>query len=848
MDINIPGSFSHNYSCSGNSCRGVCRSVINNLNEGVEESKSSDEDNIGNLNEGVEETKSSDEDNIGNLNEGVEETKSSEEDKIGNINVHQNSNGRKNNYPSNRRRPKNPKWGVKLLFEFKDLHNLELIGDYKDPLGDEYLIVGKCIAQGCNNTFSRRFRSMVTDDNCLCTEHSNIRAAQKRYEKNFLENKSALDNYVRDNGITLVGEYENITKKTHIKGICTHPNCNNIFERELRKMIESDLSLCEEHTKLDKIDKIKSTKKENLKLEDSFASCVDLTPSGKKKVECWSDKNVEQPRAVSLKSPKKYWFKCDNCPHEFQSPLCNLARKRNATPTATGWCPYCVPPSHKLCEEEDCGFCFKKSVAGLLENKKTEKGNLKVDLWIENKNSKKPFGVMKGSSTVECWFKCDNCPHEFQRTPNLLSAGLWCPYCSDTCEYMVCENNNCEYCNEKTLNGWNLLTILGNKRRDCFDSEKSGNINPRQIIINCAISPVLWFNCDNCNHSFSKTPSLLKRGTWCPYCCNGAIQKICEDSDCERCFERSLASYIGKTKNGKSKIECFDYEYNGSLTPRQLIKGSNTKHQYICDNCPHKFQRSPQQICNNLWCPYCCNQMYTLLCNNINCEMCRKRSFASFQGKTLEGVLKVECWSSKNKLKPHEVHYCSGKKFIFDCSKCKKDFPIALNHIIHGDSWCPRCNESKLETEINNTIEKLGFVSKSQFRYSDCVDERPLPFDNSIFEHGKPDIMIEGDGRQHFENVSIFGGIERYKTRIRHDIIKNRFCCENNIVLLRISYSDIKNVENLIKKAIYNRDNNIIGVIYSNPMLYQTAYFPSWKKMITVRTLQRIFRSYFSQK
>ena len=823
MDINIPGSFAHN--CSGNSCCGV----------------------INNPNKGVEETKSSDEDNIGNMNEGVEETKSSEEDKIGNINVHQNSNGRilKINYPRKRRTRTNPKWSKKLLIDFSKEKNLELVGEYDNYIGDDGIITGICIEPNCNENFSRRFRLMIKDDNCLCTEHSKIRAKQKANNKRFLENKSTLDNYVRENEIKLVGEYENITKKTHIKGICTHPNCNNIFERELREMIGRDLSLCEEHTKLDKIDKIKSTRKENLKLEDSFASCVDLTPSGKKKVECWSSKNVENPQDVSLKSPTKYWFKCDNCPHEFQSPLCNLARKRNATPTATGWCPYCVPPTHKLCEEEDCEFCFKKSVAGLLENKKTEKGNLKVDLWIENKNSKKPFGVMKGSATVECWFKCDNCPHEFQRTPIYLSMNMWCPYCSSSPE-KLCENNNCEYCNEKSLNGWNLLTILGNKRRDCFDSEKSGNLNPRQIIINTSLFPVLWFNCDNCNHSFSKTPNLLKAGTWCPYCCNVAIQKICEDSDCERCFERSLASYIGKTKNGKLKIECFDYENNGNLTPRQLIKGSNTKHQYICDNCPHKFQRTPYQICNNLWCPYCCNQKYTLFCNNINCKTCFERSFASFQGKTLEGVLKVECWSSKNKLKPQEVHYCSGKKFIFDCSKCKKDFPVALNHIIHGDSWCPRCNESKLETEISNTIEKLGCIPKRQVRYINCVDERPLPFDNSISEYGKPDIMIEGDGRQHFENVSIFGGIERYKTRIRHDIIKNRFCCENNIVLLRISYSDIKNVENLIKKAIYNRDNNIIGVIYSNPMLYQTAYFPSWKKMIAVRTLQRMFRSNFS--
>ena len=66
----------------------------------------------------------------------------------------------------------------------------------------------------------------------------------------------------------------------------------------------------------------------------SFASYDENTSSGKKKVDCWSDKNELTPRDVFLTTGNKFWFDCDVCGHEFDSRLSNIKRGR--------WCPHCI--------------------------------------------------------------------------------------------------------------------------------------------------------------------------------------------------------------------------------------------------------------------------------------------------------------------------------------------------------------------------------------------------------------------------------------------------------------------------------------------------------------------------
>ena len=55
----------------------------------------------------------------------------------------------------------------------------------------------------------------------------------------------------------------------------------------------------------------------------------------------------------------------------------------------------------------------------------------------------------------------------------------------------------------------------------------------------------------------------------------------------------------------------------------------------------------------------------------------------------------------------------------------------------------------------------------------------------------------------HFEPIEFFGGDVSLKETQKRDQIKNEYCEENNIKLLRIKYND-KNVENVILKQCVN--------------------------------------------
>ena len=73
-----------------------------------------------------------------------------------------------------------------------------------------------------------------------------------------------------------------------------------------------------------------------------------------------------------------------------------------------------------------------------------------------------------------------------------------------------------------------------------------------------------------------------------------------------------------------------------------------------------------------------------------------------------------------------------------------------------------------------------------------------LPFD---FYLPKYNSCIEFDGIQHYEPVEHFGGQESYDYTVKHDKIKNEYCKNNGILLLRIPY--YKNVEEELNNFLF---------------------------------------------
>lgn len=121
--------------------------------------------------------------------------------------------------------------------------------------------------------------------------------------------------------------------------------------------------------------------------------------------------------------------------------------------------------------------------------------------------------------------------------------------------------------------------------------------------------------------------------------------------------------------------------------------------------------------------------------------------------------------------------------------RCKKDGTIWLSdphHILSGRG-CPKCNISYGEKAISDYLDGHNITFKSQYTFLECKNVFCLPFDFYLPDYNA---CIEYDGQQHFMEIDFFGGKEGYIKRKRNDSIKNVFCEDNNILLLRIKYNE----------------------------------------------------------
>ena len=93
--------------------------------------------------------------------------------------------------------------------------------------------------------------------------------------------------------------------------------------------------------------------------------------------------------------------------------------------------------------------------------------------------------------------------------------------------------------------------------------------------------------------------------------------------------------------------------------------------------------------------------------------------------------------------------------------------------------------------------------------FADCLGKsgRKLKYD---FYIPSKNLLIEFDGPQHFGYLKIGKhtlSINEYEKLKLNDTIKNKYAYENNIKLLRIPYTEIKNVNNILKSSRLISDN-----------------------------------------
>ncbi len=185
------------------------------------------------------------------------------------------------------------------------------------------------------------------------------------------------------------------------------------------------------------------------------------------------------------------------------------------------------------------------------------------------------------------------------------------------------------------------------------------------------------------------------------------------------------------------------------------------------------------------------------------CPYCSKKRISSTNNLAFIFPNITKEWDYlKNKLNPEDYFPKSDKLVFWICGKCCLSYETRIASRTQMNSGCPLCNSSKGEAAISNFLESNKIIFFSQHRFSNCKDKNPLPFDFYIPEFN---MCIEYQGEQHYRPVSIFGGDDSFKSQIKRDKIKKKYCKLNRIDLLIIPYWEIQNVEKIIIKRILQK-------------------------------------------
>lgn len=142
----------------------------------------------------------------------------------------------------------------------------------------------------------------------------------------------------------------------------------------------------------------------------------------------------------------------------------------------------------------------------------------------------------------------------------------------------------------------------------------------------------------------------------------------------------------------------------------------------------------------------------------------------------------------------------NNTKILVRHNVCGNEYLVTWGNLQSGQR-CPRCSESKGEKRISNLLESLNIKHTAQKRFPECKHKKTLPFD--FYIHNKnTKLLIEFDGMQHYEPIKHFGGEKAFKDTQLRDSIKNKFAQDNNLPLLRISYLEEEDVENIVMNKL----------------------------------------------
>lgn len=186
------------------------------------------------------------------------------------------------------------------------------------------------------------------------------------------------------------------------------------------------------------------------------------------------------------------------------------------------------------------------------------------------------------------------------------------------------------------------------------------------------------------------------------------------------------------------------------------------------------------------------------------CPKCQHRSYI----KTNKEIVQEVCNLVKDEYTVLEKYKGGEVKILFRHNKCGYEYYVKPNNFRNGRR-CPNCSlphTPHTEKHIAKLLKKMDIDFETQKTFADCINpktNKKLRFDFAIYSNNKNLFcLLEYDGKQHFEPVKFFGGKKSLALNQYRDNIKNDYCRQNNIKLIRIPYWDFSNLEEILQNNL----------------------------------------------
>lgn len=497
-----------------------------------------------------------------------------------------------------------------------------------------------------------------------------------------------------------------------------------------------------------------------------------------KLMEQWDyERNVGlDPCTFTFGSSKKVWWICRDekpcdCEHSWQTAINKRTRERSTN------CPF---HSNKK-------ICVHTSIV-------TTHPELAAE-WHPTRNGDLKSKDVSSGSTKKIWWLCTedkscDCEHSWESTVYARSKGSGCPF---HCNRQVCIHDSIATTHPELAAEW--------------DDNRNGTLKPSEVSYGSEIQ--VWWLCKQsrmetcgCEHSWQTTVfhRTGKEKTNCPF---HARQMSCRHMSIVYTHPEIAAEW--------------DLAKNGNMKPEFFLEGSHRKAWWLCKrdkicDCPHSWCVTiKNRTGDGDGCPF-----------HSNKQICSHTSLAGTNPELAE-----EWDMEKNgDLDPFTVAPNANFSVWWICGYCKHSWYANINSR-NGVSMsgCPVCNRfsSKGVEEIEAFMKANCIPYQREVKFQDCFNINLLPFD-FMATIKSTNFLIEFDGGQHFKPVH-FGGdvdiIEQFKLVQKRDLIKTVYCLKRGIPLIRIPYSMLRKIKEILQSLINSPQAFLSLVTFYNHTLYK---------------------------